>query len=85
MHRLIIEINREYTKNEINKKIDELYNVIKKLSLENDNLKKSNESIQKEKAKFARAYAREIGLILTQKEYNKKFPEYGLDESEGRK
>lgn len=73
MNRLIVELNREYTKSEINKQIDALYDEIKKMSEENHELRKTNASIQKNKTKLAYAYAKKIGVILTQKEYNKKF------------
>lgn len=73
MNRLIIELNREYTKNKINKEIDKLYDEIKRVSVENLELKKTNANIQKNKNKLAYAYARKIGVILTQKEYNRKF------------
>lgn len=73
MNRLLIELNREYTKSEINKHVDSLYDDIKKMSEENYKLKKTNASIQKEKNKLAYAYARKIGVILTRKEYIRKF------------
>ncbi len=73
MNKLIIELNREYTKNQINKEIDKLYNEIKKMSLENEELKKTNAQIQKNKTKLAYAYARKIGVILIQKEYKRRF------------
>lgn len=73
MNRLIVELNREYTKSEINKQIDALYDDMKKMSEENYELKKTNASLQKNKSKLAYAYARKIGVIVTQKEYNKEF------------
>ncbi len=76
MNRLLVELNRKFTKNQINKEIDKLYNEIKKVSLENFELKKTNANIQKEKNKLAYVYARKIGVILTQKEYNRKFLKY---------
>ena len=73
MNRLIIEMNREFTKRQINEMIDKLYDEIKKLSVENEDIKVINAKIQKEKNKLAYAYARKIGVILTQKEFNRKY------------
>ncbi len=66
-------MNREFTKRQINEMIDKLYDEIKKLSVENEDIKVINAKIQKEKNKLAYAYARKIGVILTQKEFNRKY------------
>lgn len=73
MNRLIIESNRELTKKKINEEIDKLYNEIRKISLENEDLKKCNSIIETDKTRFAIAYAKKIGVILTQRQYNKQF------------
>ena len=75
MNKLLIESTRTYIKHQISKEVDKLFDEIKKLSLENEDLKKTNAHKQKEINKLAYAYARKIGVILTQKEYNKKFKE----------
>lgn len=73
MNELTIETNREYTKKQINKIIDELYNDLKKMSLQRDNSEKELKKANEQKVILARAYAKKIGVILTQKQYNKKY------------
>ena len=69
MNRLIVEINREYTKNQINKVVDNLFDDLKKMSLKVDSLEKDKKRLEKNKTILARAYCRKIGVIVTQKEY----------------
>lgn len=71
MNKLVIEINRNNTKKEINKLIDKLYDEIKKLSVKQEEKEKIIKSIQKSKLNLAKAYSREIGVILTQKEFDR--------------
>ena len=73
MNKLAIETNRNYAKKQINIIIDDLFNDLKKMSCKVDSLEKDKKRIRKNKVILAKAYARKIGVILTQKEYNKKF------------
>ncbi len=75
MNKLTIEINREYTKKQVNKIIDNLYNDLKKMSLKRDESEKELKRVNEKKVILAKAYAKKIGVILTQKQYNKEYPE----------
>lgn len=80
MNRLLVELNRDYVKKQVNKIIDDLFDDLKKMSLKVASLEKEKKRITENKVILARAYARKIGVILTQKEYIKKFVKDPLDE-----
>jgi len=73
MNELLIESNREHTKKLICKELDNLFNEIKKCNIKRKDLEKKIKLIEKDRIKLAYAYSRKIGVIVTMKEYNKKF------------
>ncbi|GAI11946.1 unnamed protein product [marine sediment metagenome] len=73
MHKLVVESNREDVKKQVNKIIDNLFDDLKKMSYKIDALEKEKKRINENKVVLAKAYARKIGVILTQREYDKKF------------
>lgn len=71
IRRYVIELNKDYIKNKIGKEIDKLCEELKKCYTTIDKLNLNLEKANKERVKFIRAYCEKIGVIISQKEFNK--------------
>ncbi|MCH7828144.1 MAG: hypothetical protein IIC75_09295 [Bacteroidetes bacterium] len=68
MNKLLIESNRHYVKKQVAEIIEHLFNDIKKMAYKIDSLEKDKKRIEQNRVTLARAYAKAIGVIITQKE-----------------
>ena len=71
MNKRTIGINKNYVKKLVITEIDKLFLEIGKMSDEIERLNSDKRRLEKSKSELANAYAREIGVIVTKREFKK--------------
>lgn len=69
----LLSSNMEYTKKVINSEIDKLYNKLQFAFRTIDIQKERIKHLQFNNVALARAYAKKLGILLTQKQFNRRY------------